>query len=157
RRCPPLVQAWFDNGPVPPSISPDGCRVLLVHRDVARTRDVASGDALSAPMKHAADVERAVFSPDGGRVVTTAAHNTARGGDAATGHRVTAALPHDRVNWAAFSPDGGRLATAGADATARVWDAVTGKLLAGPLAHDLPVLFASFSPDGKRLVTCGGD
>jgi WD40 repeat protein len=156
RRCPRLVQAWFDNSAVAPSISPDGRRVLLVRRKVARAWDVASGEALSLPMEHADVVERAAFSPDGSRVVTTSADGTARVWEAATGKPVTAALPHDKVKWAAFSPDGGRLATAGADRFARVWDAATGKPLAGPLAHDLPVLFAAFSRDGKRLVTCGG-
>ena len=87
RRCPRLIQAWFDNGAAPPAFSPDGRRVLLIHRDAARTWDVAGGEAVSAPMKHAADVERAAFSPDGGRVVTTAADGTARCGTPAAASR----------------------------------------------------------------------
>jgi WD40 repeat protein len=158
RHCPRLVQVWFDNEGVPPALSPDGRRVLLVRRDVARVWDVAGGDPVSAPLAHAANVERAAFSPDGSRVVTTAADGTARVWDATTGEPLTPALRQDKaIRWAAFSPDGGRLATAGADRVARVWDAATGRPLAGPLPHDFPVLFASFSRDGKHLVTCGGD
>jgi len=157
RCCPRLVQVWFDNGAAPPAFSPDGRCVVLIQKAVARTWDVASGQAVSAPMSHAADVERAAFSPDGRRVVTTAADGTARVWEATTGKPVTAALRHDKaVRWAAFSPDGGRLATVAAD-RAQVWDAATGKPLGEPLRHDRPVLFASFSHDGKRLVTCGGD
>jgi WD40 repeat protein len=158
RRCPRLVQVWFGHEAIAPALSPDGRRVLLFHKDVARTYDVAGGEAVSAPMKHGGNVERAAFSPDGKWVVTVAADGTARVWDAATGKPATAPLRHDKaVHWAAFSPDGTRLATAGADRTARVWDVAAGTRVAGPLTHDLPVLFAAFSRDGKRLVTSGGD
>ena len=157
RRCPRLVQVWFRDHGVAQAFSPTGRRVLLIQNEVARTWDVADGSAVSAPMKHNADVLRGAFSPDGSRVVTIAADCTARVWDPNTGKPITRPLPHDRlVNWAVFSPDGSRLATVGNDRTARLWDAATGQLLAGPLVHDQPVFFASFSRDGKRLVTCGG-
>ncbi len=158
RRCPRLVQVWFGNkDDAPAAISPDGRRVLLIQRDVARLWDVATGEAASTPMTHAAEITRAHFNAAGSRIVTTAADGTARVWDAGSGRPLTAVLRHDKVvSWAAFSPDGARLATVGAE-TARVWDAATGRLLIGPLKHDLPVLFASFSGDGKHLVTCGGD
>jgi hypothetical protein len=37
RRCPRLVQAWFDNSAAAPAFSPDGRHVLLIQKDVART------------------------------------------------------------------------------------------------------------------------
>jgi WD40 repeat protein len=162
RRCPRLVQAWFDNAGTPPppppaAFSPDGRRVLLIHKDAAAVYDVASGKAVSAPMKHAGEVRRGAFSPDGSRVVTVADDGTARVWEAEAGKAIIPALHHDKVRWAAFSPDGGRLATVGADRDARLWEVATGRLLAGPLSHDVPLLFASFSRDGKHLVACGGD
>jgi WD40 repeat protein/tRNA A-37 threonylcarbamoyl transferase component Bud32 len=158
RRCPRLVQVWFDNDPTRPAVlSPDGRRVVLLRKEIARVWDVGSGEAVSAEMTHPDTVEQAMFSPDGSRLVTTANH-VARVWNAATGKPITPPLEHDRaIRWATFSPDGASLATASIDRTARVWDAATGQLLFGPLAHTHPVLFASFSRDGKRLVTSGGD
>ena len=73
---------------------------------------------------HTGEVNSVAFSPDGKRVVTGSADNTARVWDlsgatpAATvleGHR-------DRVSSVAFSPDGKRVVTGSLDKTARVWD-----------------------------------
>ena len=154
-RCPRLVQIWFDNDvALPAALSPDGRRVVLLHKDRAQILDAASGEEV---WSHAADVDRAVFSADGKRLVTTAKNGQARVWDPATGKPITQPLNHDKaITWVTFSPDGKRLATV-SDGTVRIWDAATGNLQAGPLAHDLPVLFASFGRDGKHLVACGGD
>ena len=63
------------------------------------------------------------FSPDGARVVTASADNTARLWDAATGQTVAALEGHDRPGRrsAAFSPDGARVLTGSSDKTARLW------------------------------------
>ena len=158
-RCPRLVQVWFDNDLLQPAaFSPDGRRVVLLRKDVARVWDVSSGEGASAPMSHSGEIERAAFSADGKRLVTTTKTGIAQVWDPATGKPLTPPIKHDKaIHWTTFSPDGTRLATVSADKNARIWDAATGKLLLGPLAHDQPVLFASFSRDGKRLVTCGGD
>jgi WD40 repeat protein/tRNA A-37 threonylcarbamoyl transferase component Bud32 len=158
RRCPQLVQVWFDNDDSrPTALSPDGKRIALLRKDSARVWDVNSGEAVSAAIPLHGVADRVGFSPNGKRLFTVE-KRAARVWDAVTGKPLTPPLEHDKpIGWATFSPDGARLATVGADKNARVWDAATGKLLAGPLAHDQPVLFASFSPDGKRLTTCGGD
>jgi eukaryotic-like serine/threonine-protein kinase len=159
RRCPRLVQVWFDNDATRLAVlSPDGRRVALLHNDTARIWDVARGEAESAEMQHRGVVERAGFSPDGTRFFTIEKRGAARVWNASTGLPLTPPLEHDKaVNWATFSPDGTRLVTVGADKTAKLWDVATGKLSAGPLTHDQPVHFASFSRDGKHLVTCGGE
>ncbi len=156
-RCPRLVQVWFGNDLAqPPAFSPDGRRVVLLHKESVRICDVSSGEEVAPPLAHPADVEWAAFSANGKRLVTTA-KNSARVWDPATGKALTPPLEHDKaIHWATFSPDGARLATVSGDRIARIWDAEAGKLLIGPLVHDQPLLFASFSRDGKRLVTCGG-
>ena len=79
----------------------------------------------------------AAFSPDGSRIVTASADNTARVWDAATGKAIAVLSGHEgRVNSAAFSPDGSRIVTASADNTARVWDAATGKAIAVLSGHE---------------------
>jgi WD40 repeat protein len=159
RRCPRLVQVWFGaESEGAPSLSPDGRRVLRIQGDTARVWDVANGNAVSAPLKHAGDVTRAAFSPNGTRVVTASADGSAQMWDAVSGRRINRPFKHDKaVTWAAFSPDASRVATVSADHHAKVWDAASGKLLFGHLEHTCPLLFASFSRDGKHLITCGGD
>ena len=109
-------------------------------------------------MQHAGLVYSASFSPDGSRVVTASADNTARVWDAATGAPVSVPLKHDdRVNSAAFSSDGRRVVTASADDTARVWDAATGAPIGKPILHLGPVRSAAVSPDGARILTASDD
>ena len=159
RNCPRVMQIWENNN-TPAVISPSGRQVVLIQRDTAHIRDVVSGEALPAALKHDTDIDRAVFNPAGTRIVTTAASGSMRVWDAANGKPITSIFKPDKAttwSWVAFSPDGKRLATVSLDRTARIWDAATGKLLTGPLSHLHPIRFASWSRDGKRLVTCGGD
>jgi hypothetical protein len=109
---------------------------------------------------HTEQVVSASFSPDGKRVVTASADNTARVWDLSGPTPVATVLAGHtaQVESASFSPDGKRVVTASWDQTARVWD------LSGPTpvytelaGHTGPVLSASFSPDGKRVVTASED
>ncbi|HSH17600.1 MAG TPA: tetratricopeptide repeat protein, partial [Verrucomicrobiae bacterium] len=98
------------------------------------------------------------FSPDGTRIVTASADNTARIWDSATGRPLTEPIRHDdEVTSAVFSPDGRRVVTASVDRTARIWDAETGRPLTEPWQHEGPVLTAEFSPDGASVVTASTD
>jgi WD40 repeat protein len=109
-------------------------------------------------LRHDGVVNRALFSPDGKRVVTASGDKTARVWDAATGAPIGRALQHDGLVWSAsFSPDGVRVVTASGDKTARVWDAATGAPIGKPLQHEGSVNSASFSPDGARVVTASAD
>jgi len=103
-------------------------------------------------------VNRAVFSPDGSRIVTASFDNTARVWDGTTGTVLAKLSGHtDRVYNAAFSPEGSRIVTASADNTARVWDATTGAALATLSGHTNQVVGAVFSADGSRIVTASLD
>jgi WD40 repeat protein len=107
---------------------------------------------------HAGLVRKAVFSPDGARVVTASWDHTAQVWDAATGVPIGPRLVHrDAVLAVAFSSDGTRIATASKDGTARVWDARTGGPVTPPLEHASVVHAAGFSRDGARLVTASSD
>jgi WD domain, G-beta repeat len=65
----------------------------------------------------------AAFSPDGKRIVTASADETARLWDGETGKPIGEPLKgHQGSVWsAAFSPDGKRIVTASEDKTARLW------------------------------------
>ena len=100
----------------------------------------------------------AAFSPDGSRIVTASADDTARIWNAATGEEIAVLRGHEQaVNSAAFSRDGSRIVTASIDKTARIWDAATGKEIAVLRGHEQAVNSAAFSPDGSRVVTASGD
>ena len=96
------------------------------------------------------------FSPDGARILTASADNTAKLWDAASGKLIASFDHQDEVFQAAFSPDGARILTASADKTAKLWDAASGKLIAS-FDHQASVYHAAFSPDGARILTASAD
>ena len=71
---------------------------------------------------HDASVWTAAFSPDGLRIVTASADNTARVWQADGWGQPIVLRGHTGNVWsAAFSPDGQRIVTSSNDKTARVW------------------------------------
>jgi WD40 repeat protein len=77
------------------------------------------------------------YSPDGTRILTGSADNSARIWDATTGEVLHHLTGH--TNWVlsvAYSPDGTRILTGSDDGSARVWDATTGQ----PIGFDLVAL-----------------
>ncbi len=113
---------------------------------------------LTPALRHEKEVNSAVFSPDGLRVLTGSWDKTARLWDAISGKPIGEPLRHeDAVLSAAFSPDGLCVVTASRDKTARIWDAVSGKPIGEPLRHGDVVSSAAFSPDGSRVVTASAD
>ena len=107
---------------------------------------------------HTDAVTAAAFSPDGSRIVTASADDTARTWNARTGAPEAVLAGHsDRVLGAAFSRDNLHIVTASADNTARIWDAATGAALAKLHGHTGAVAAAAFSPDGARVVTASAD
>ena len=109
-------------------------------------------------LSHTGPVIRAVFSPDGRRILTTSADGTCRIWDAATGEPRSLPLHHGQTVYdGAFSPDGTLMITGSSDGTARLWKTETGQSAGSPLRHDGPVMSVAFHPDGKRVATSGKD
>jgi WD40 repeat protein/TPR repeat protein len=98
------------------------------------------------------------YSPDGTRIVTASADNTARIWDALAGMQLAVLTGHsDHVGTASYSPDGTRIVTSSSDKTARIWDARTGTQLIVLSGHAEELNSANYSPDGMRIVTAAAD
>jgi hypothetical protein len=145
------------------AFTPDGARILAAGTEMAGLWDAASGK-LIASFAHGPiwqwflEADRPVlhFSPDGARILTISANNSAELLDATSGELV-ASFPHqDEVFQAEFSSDGARILTASRDKTAKLWDAASGKPIAS-FDHPDGLNHAVFSPDGARILTASGD
>jgi WD40 repeat protein len=159
--------------------SPDGRRVLTLGDEeilvegvlggrevygIAQVWDADSGKSVGAPMQRKGFIDSAMFSPDGGRVLTVfadrsnqvAPHQTIQVWDADSGEPVGTPMQDSGYKISAmFSPDGRRrVLTAGLDRTARVWEAETAR---PPIQHKGSVNSAVFSPNGRRVVTASED
>jgi WD40 repeat protein len=106
---------------------------------------------------HRGAVASVHFSPDGKRLLTAGADNTARVWDVNTGLPGPVLHHSQLVTSASFSSDSRRIVTASYDRTARIWDATTGAELTPPLQHASNVLWAVFAEDGRRVVTASMD
>jgi WD40 repeat protein/serine/threonine protein kinase len=153
--------------------SPDGTRIVTGSwNGTARVWDAVSGQPLTGPLKlkgaavnssapRMSILYSAQFSPDGKRILTASADDTACVWDAQSGQLLAGPLEHNSGALpssvsARFSPDGKRILTASAEA-AQVWDAVSGQPLTEPLQHSNLITSAEFSPDGRWVVTASSD
>src|SRR5262249_52746665 len=133
----------------------------------AQVWDVAKGKSLGL-LSHENAVLAVAFSPDGRRILTGSADQTAQLWDATTRQPSGSLQPlgkrlaHDGpVVAVAFSPDGRRFLTcsqrSATQGIVQLWNADTGQALGQPLAHSRPVLAGCFSPDGRAVLTGSGD
>ncbi len=152
--------------------SPDG-RWLVTNehtghhiRDAATTKDLAvlkdgAPPPSLLPLVHEDD--RAIFSPDSRRVLTTHAYSNpqvARVWETATGKELaTLRLPQRTGDYGTteFSNDGEWIIMACPDRAARIFETATGKEIRVLGGHDQMVSAASFSPDKTHAVTASAD
>jgi WD40 repeat protein/serine/threonine protein kinase len=114
--------------------------------------------ALKTFRGHLAIVSTVAFSPDGQRILTGSADQTAKVWEAASGKELFTLMGHSAgITSAAFSRDGQRIVTGSEDNTAKVWDAANGRYLLTLTGHSYPISSVAFSPDGKRIVTGSDD
>ncbi|MEZ4772409.1 MAG: AAA family ATPase [Bacteroidia bacterium] len=100
------------------------------------------------------EVKKAVFSPDGKKILTASRDQTAKLWDFS--EKPVHQLPRQgAVKSAEFSPDGTMIVTASQDKMVRLWSA--NGILLDSLRHEGVVNAAVFSPDGKRILTASRD
>ncbi|OUC12059.1 MAG: hypothetical protein B0A82_24490 [Alkalinema sp. CACIAM 70d] len=101
-------------------------------------------------------IGRAVFSPNGQRILTSSGDKTARLWNL-QGHLLAVLKGHESaIISTTFSPDDQQIVTASADKTARLWD-LEGNLLAVLQGHEDWIASAIFSPDSQQILTASGD
>ena len=142
-------------------VSPDGNYVLTASEDQsARIWDLATGQPLTPPLRHAAAVRVAAWMPSSRTVVTGGEDGVLKIWDVSGLPGCDTLIRHgDEVNFVAFSRDGGDLVTLGDDGRAQFWDAVTGRPRDLKCQHEprTPVRRAAFTSDGNLLATAGDD
>jgi len=147
----------FPAGPVPSIrdllLSPSGkLAAVVTDRAGLWTFDLQSGARLAGPFS--SETSRALFSPDGERILGYGPRGTARLWSAKTGLPLGEPLvPADRalVQWA-FSPDGEWLVGAESDGTLLVWDGLTVSPQTSRIRTLGPgVTHLGFSPDSRTL------
>lgn len=108
---------------------------------------------------HTGNVNSAVFSPNGKRIVSSSNDKTIRIWDVETCKCINTLKGHTgEVCFATFSPNGKNIVSASADSTIRIWDTDSGKQIGKPLkGHRGVVNSAVFSPDGKRIISASSD
>ena len=142
--------------------SPNGKNILTVG-ETAKIWDATNGALLAELGQENYFLKSAFFSPDGSRIVTTAAFNSkdeaVKVWDASSGKLLADIKGHTtEVASVTFSPNSKKfVTTASWDNTAKVWDATNGKLLAVIKGHTGGVSSVFFSPDNKKLVTTAWD
>ncbi len=117
------------------AFSPDDSRILVGSEDhMARMYDAASGDSLrtfpgGGWSTNVSDMS-AVFSFDGGQVLTRTFEGGVKLWNVATGALIRAySGDPNRISEIALSPDGTRILVGLSDSTAQLWDAATGDTL----------------------------
>lgn len=133
------------------------CLVLFVNISFAQ-ESKQPAPKLMLPIGSRLELLSAKFSPDGKRMVTASADNSALVWDVSTGNLLLILGDHkDIVPYAEFSPDGKKIVTASYDNLIRMWDAETGEQLFALKGHKDSVFSARFSPDGRKIVSASAD
>jgi WD40 repeat protein len=130
-------------------------QIKLGDGTIVQVRRAAAGGALRRPQEADGVVAKAVFSPNGRRVVVLGKDDWARLWETATGELAATPWQAAGVVYTAFSPDGSRLLTVGEDRMVRLWDAVSGEVLAPPRRQTQAIRHAFFRSDGNTAIVVG--
>lgn len=148
----------MDHSPRCARLSADGQLVAIGLDDRrAIVREVRTGRALTAPLRHEGKVLCVSISPDGRWVATGSTDKTARIWNVSTGEQMGQPMTHtSAVYCVQFTPDGQRLASC-TEATIRFWKSPTGEPETAVIHGQYLGADMQFSWDGKRLVTVSGN
>jgi WD40 repeat protein len=130
--------------------------------------EASTGGELVTLRGHQSAVRNIVWSPDGTKLATASADQTAKVWDVYTGREwltlrgiqgpvPTLGVFRKSLVSIAWSPDGTKLATTSLDKPARVWDSATGRQLLTLRGRQENVSSVAWSPDGTKLATAGLD
>jgi serine/threonine protein kinase len=107
---------------------------------------------------HTAAVRRAVFSPDGTKLVSVGEDKQVIVWDFEKRERLATFTDHtDWVAAVAFSPDGTEVVSAGDDKTIALWDVAGQRRIMNIGLHTSPVYAVAFSPDGRQIISGAHD
>lgn len=105
---------------------------------------------------HRGPVYRAIYLPDGERILSCGEDRTVRLWNRENGEELMIFRGHEkRVTDVSVSPNMKWVASASQDGTVRIWDIQTGKNIERLVGHDRGVTSVAFSPDGKELASGG--
>ena len=169
---PPACVGWSSlpapsNWAVPLSVSvlsPDG-RAIAVNtfQENVSVWDLATGRAVTPPLRHDSTVTSVAFAPRGEELLTGCADGSVWLWEVPSGRRLDlrvrdadVARPSHEFR-ALLSPDGSTLLTAGVGEAGRLWDADTGRPREADLRHAGRVHGGAFSRDGREVATVGAD
>lgn len=152
------------------AVSPDGKRILSAGNPSLRFWDPANSTLLRSSEGHRGQIHRALYSPDGRRILTGSADATVRLWDAETG-RMIQEYPGHPGDWTcvAIASNNRTAASGGQDAKLRLWELPPpDELPAGAAAkaegaarlltgHSNSVWSVAFSPDGTQLISTSED
>ena len=148
--------------------SPDGHHMILTGGNSATIWNAGTGE-LERTLDHGtADVQDAIYSPDGTRIFTAARlPNESAGRQEDAGVRIwDAASGRELARWpaevqnqslACLSPDGRRFAVPVQGNQVKVFDFSTNREALTLSGHQQRIRSVTFSPDGRRLLTASGD
>jgi WD40 repeat protein len=125
--------------------------------NTARVWDTRYGGPRTPSLPHSGTVLRAVFSPDGTRLLTAGGGGMAKLWDLPDVGSMALPSPIPATGPTEARSRDGSLRIAADGLTARVYDARTRQTLSPPLTHRGPITCARLSPDGTRAVTTSGD
>ena len=145
-----------------PRWSPDGSRIatgcIFVDSGIntpARIWDVASGRELMVLESEYGWTYRAVWSPDGSRLLTTHENGVAQIWDVASSELLLTFTGHQGEVDGEWSPDGSLIASTDfAEQVVKVWNSLTGEELFSFSVAGAP-LTIDWSPDGTHIIVTG--
>ena len=116
--------------------------------------DVPTGKEIRTFSGHSCYINTAVFTADGGRILSGSMDTTMKLWDVQTGKEVRTFRGHSNVvSIITISPDDKYILSGSWDGTIKLWDFVSGKEVRTFTGHSNQVLSVLFSPDDKYLVS----